>query len=188
MNLSGLILKLAGWKVEITAPNYDKCLICVAPHTSNWDFVIGKLAYASVGRTASFLMKKSWFFFPLGLFFESIGGIPVDRNKGKGQSLVDQLVSDFRYRTTMRLAITPEGTRKRTTRWHTGFLQISYQAHLPCLLAVLDYKNKQVLVNHTFWPTGNTERDMRDVKRFYQQYEGKYPDKFTTEDDESDNA
>lgn len=58
MNLAGLILKMFGWKVEITVPDYEKALICVAPHTSNWDFIIGKLAYASVGRKAGFLMKE----------------------------------------------------------------------------------------------------------------------------------
>mgnify|MGYP000766690393 CR=1 FL=1 len=42
---------MAGWTVNITVPDYPKCIICVAPHTSNWDFVIGKLAYSSIGRT-----------------------------------------------------------------------------------------------------------------------------------------
>ena len=68
MNLAGLILRAAGWHVNITVPPYPRSVICVAPHTSNWDFVLGKLAYASVGRKAGFLMKESWFFFPLGYF------------------------------------------------------------------------------------------------------------------------
>ena len=71
--LSRLILRMIGWRVEITVPNYPKCIICVAPHTSNWDFILGKLAYLSVGRKAGFLMKEAWFFFPLGLFFKAIG-------------------------------------------------------------------------------------------------------------------
>ena len=62
MGLSRLILKWAGWKVQVTVPNYPKSIICVAPHTSNWDFIIGKLAIASVNRKAGFLMKKAWFF------------------------------------------------------------------------------------------------------------------------------
>lgn len=73
MNAAGLILKLFGWKVSITVPDYTKCIICVAPHTSNWDFVLGELAYASVGRKAGFLMKDTWFFWPLGCFFRAIG-------------------------------------------------------------------------------------------------------------------
>lgn len=81
MNLSKWILRIAGWKVIITEPDYPKCIICVAPHTSNWDFILGELAITSVGRRAGFLMKESWFFFPLGYFFRAIGGIPVPRKK-----------------------------------------------------------------------------------------------------------
>ena len=70
-----------GWKVEVTVPDYPKCIICVAPHTSNLDFIIGELAYWSVGRRAGFLMKSTWFFFPLGLLLKALGGIPVKRGK-----------------------------------------------------------------------------------------------------------
>lgn len=69
MGFSRLILRLAGWKVRVMVPDYPKAIICVAPHTSNWDFIIGKLAYASVNRKAGFLMKKSWFFFLWVAFF-----------------------------------------------------------------------------------------------------------------------
>ena len=68
MNLAALILKFAGWKLEITVPDYPKCIICVAPHTSNWDFILGKLAYAAAGRKAGFLMKEACFFWPLGRY------------------------------------------------------------------------------------------------------------------------
>ena len=83
MNLCQLLLKIAGWTVDVTVPDYPKCIICVAPHTSNWDFILGKLAYGAVGRKAGFLMKSSWFFFPLGCIFRAIGGIPVSRGKGE---------------------------------------------------------------------------------------------------------
>ena len=75
------ILHLLGWKVEVSVPDYPKCVICVAPHTSNTDFFLGKLAYLSIGRHAGFLIKKDWFFFPLNIIFRSMGGIPVDRSK-----------------------------------------------------------------------------------------------------------
>ena len=64
--LSKLILRMAGWKAYATVAEPQKSVICVAPHTSNWDFPIGKLAYVSLGRKASFLIKDSWFFFPMG--------------------------------------------------------------------------------------------------------------------------
>ena len=90
MSLSGLILKLAYWKVDITQPDYPKSIVCVAPHTSNWDFVLCKLAYAAAGRKVYFLMKESWFFFPLGIVLRAIGGIPVPRRNKKREDIAGQ--------------------------------------------------------------------------------------------------
>ncbi|MCM1348865.1 MAG: lysophospholipid acyltransferase family protein [Firmicutes bacterium] len=180
MNLSKALLKLAGWKVEITVPDYPKCIICVAPHTSNWDFVIGKLAYMSVGRKAGFLMKDSWFFFPMGCLFRALGGVPVAR-KHKGGSLVEQLVKRYKESDQLAIAITPEGTRSRTSNWHTGFLRIAYDANVPIVLGALDFGSKTVSIKETFTPTGNLEEDMRYVKNYYKPFVGKKPENFTTD-------
>lgn len=180
-SLFGLILRLFGWSVNITVPDYPKCIICVAPHTSNWDFILGKLAYASVGRKAGFLMKDTWFFWPLGCFFRSIGGIAVPRRKKSNQSLTELIVAKFGDTDRLTLAITPEGTRSRTDNWRTGFLHIAIDAGVPIVLGVLDYSTKQILIEQTFTPTGNIEGDMRRVKDFYKPYKGKYPEKFSTE-------
>lgn len=181
MNLSGWLLKIAGWKVEVKAPNPDKCLICVAPHTSNWDFILGYLAYNSVGRKAGFLMKESWFFFPLGYLLRNLGGIPVAR-KNKKMSLVDALVQKFDESSHLQVAITPEGTRKRTAKWHTGFLQIAIKAKVPCLLGAIDATTKNIIVNDEFIPTGDIEADMKKVKAYYKNFTGINADHFTTED------
>lgn len=178
MNLAGRILKLFGWTVSVAVPDVPKCIICVAPHTSNWDFVIGKLAYASVGRTAGFLMKSAWFFWPLGCFFRSIGGIPVEK-RGKGGSLTKAVVEKFRSAERLQLAITPEGTRSLQPNWHTGFLHIAAEAGVPIMLASIDFRKKEVKVDDEFFPTGNIEADLRTVKEFYRGVTGKYPDKFT---------
>lgn len=179
MNLAARILKTFGWSVNFSVPDYPKCIICVAPHTSNWDFILGELAIRSVGRRAGFLMKSSWFFFPLGYLFKAIGGIPVERKNKRG-SLVETIVEKFRTQPRLTLAITPEGTRKRVENWHTGFLRIAYEANVPVVLGVLDFPNKNIIVEDTFIPTGNVERDMLAIKSFYKPYSGKYPDKFTT--------
>ena len=118
--LSKFILKLMGWKVGKILPEESQCVIAVAPHTSNMDFVIGKLAYTSIGRTANFLIKKDWFFFPFNHFFNSIGGIPVDRDRRT--SITDKLAVEFEERDKFQLAITPEGTRKRARKWKKDLL------------------------------------------------------------------
>ncbi|MDE6242890.1 MAG: 1-acyl-sn-glycerol-3-phosphate acyltransferase, partial [Muribaculaceae bacterium] len=126
----------------ITVPDYPKSIICVAPHTSNWDFILGLLAYKSVGRKANFLMKESWFFFPLKYVFRHFGGIPVTRSR-KGD-LTTQLIRKFKETDYMNLAITPEGTRSGKAEWHTGFLRIAYGAGVLVQLGVIDYKHKQI--------------------------------------------
>lgn len=173
------ILRIAGWTVDITVPDYPKCIICVAPHTSNWDFILGKLAYASIGRRAGFLMKESWFFFPLGYVFKAMGGIPVPRKKGS--SLVDTIVDRFNHSTKLAIAITPEGTRSRTSNWRQGFLHIARQADIPIVLGAIDAATKKIIIRKTFIPTEDTQSDMQAIKTYYSQFTALYPEKFTTE-------
>ena len=183
MNLSAWILKRFGWKVEVTVPDFPKAIICVAPHTSNWDFILGELAIRSVGRSAGFLMKSTWFFFPLGSLFRAMGGIAVQRGKGKHRrSLIEEMVHRFSESNRLVLAITPEGTRKRTTQWHTGFLRIAYEADVPVCLGVLDYEHRHIMIRDILETTGDINADLRTVKNFYSPFRGKYPDKFTTDD------
>ena len=60
--LSKFLLNLAGWKLGPVGEDVPKCVVCVAPHTSNWDFIVGKLFYSALDRDAGFLIKKDWFF------------------------------------------------------------------------------------------------------------------------------
>lgn len=169
-----------GWGVEVSVPDLPKAIICVAPHTSNWDFLIGELAIRAVGRKAGFMMKSSWFFFPLGCLFKALGGIPVKR-RNKYQSLVDVMVQRFNSEERLVVAITPEGTRSRTATWHTGFLRIAREANVPIMLAVIDFRMKKAIINDMFIPTGDTEADMRVIKQYYKPFTGRYPENFTTE-------
>ena len=73
--------KVLGWKAHVSIPDFDKCVFCAAPHTTNWDLFIGKLFISAIGRESGFMMKKEWFFFPLGILFRWMGGIPVRRDK-----------------------------------------------------------------------------------------------------------
>lgn len=168
--ISKFLLDLFGWKVSCTVPDYPKCIICVAPHTSNWDFILAELTYWSLGRFAGFLMKKSWFFFPLNLAFNALGGIPVDRKRST--SITDTLIERFRNSSRLSIAITPEGTRKKVTEWRTGFLRIAYGANVPIVLGALDAANKRILLEKTFTATGDIDADMRAIKDYYKQFEG----------------
>lgn len=181
-NLWGKLLHWFGWRVDITAPHLDKCIICVAPHTSNWDFPIGLAAYKSLGYKANFLMKQFWFFWPMGILMRKLGGIPVPP-KGKGSHLTDHLIDEIRNSSYVNLAVTPEGTRSRQPVWRTGFLRIAYGTNIPIQLGVIDYKIKTVIIRETYHPVGDIDTDMAQVKKYYAAFRdaGKYPDKFTIE-------
>ncbi len=177
MNLSKFIFnKILGWRVENVLPDIPKCIIAVAPHTSNWDFIIGKLAYSSIGRTANFLIKKEWFVFPFNLFFKSVGGVPVERSKKN--SMTETLAAEFDKHDRLQLAITPEGTRKRVKEWKKGFYFIALKAKVPILLVGLDYGKKVASFLNVFHPTGNYESDIIKIKSYYREITGKHPKKF----------
>lgn len=173
------LLRLFGWKVIYAVPNYPKSIICVAPHTSNWDFVLGKIAYWSVGGHAGFLIKEAWFFFPMNLLFKALGGIPVA--KKRGSSLTEVLVEKFNTTDRMTLAITPEGTRRKVSEWRTGFLHIAYEAKVPIILGAIDAAKKTVHLERTFTPTGDVKADMKSIKTYYKGFNGIKPENFTTE-------
>lgn len=181
MNIAASILKSLGWKLDVTTPDFPKSIICVAPHTSNWDFILGELAIRSVNRKSGFLMKEAWFFFPLGYIFRALGGIPVP--KKKGSSLVEIIVDKFNNSEEMTLAVTPEGTRKLTRKWRTGFLYIALNANIPIQLAYIDFEKKEMGIKEVIYPTSNIDEDLRKIKNYYKNFTGKYPEKFTTEDE-----
>lgn len=167
-----------GWQADVDQPHPDKYIICVAPHTSNWDFIIGLLYSRAAGFTSNFLMKKEWFFWPLGVLFRALGGIPVYRDKR--HSLTDVLADEARRRSTFHLAVTPEGTRKRNADWKLGFYFIAYKAQLPILLYDIDYKHKRIRCRKTIIPDGDVERQMCEIKQYYAGSHGRHPDNFTT--------
>ena len=177
MNLWARILKWAGWETDITVPQQDKCVICVAPHTSNWDFILGLAAYRSLGRKANFLMKEFWFFFPLNFILKSLGGIPVSRS-GSGGILTNNIIRQFETRSYMNLAVTPEGTRKRVNDWKRGFYYIAQKANVPILMAYFDYKKKEAGFKGVFYPTGDADKDIREIREHYRDVTACHPENF----------
>lgn len=170
--------RLMGWKAVVTVPDFEKSIICVAPHTSNRDLFVGKLFIAAVGRKAGFVMKKEWFVGPLGWFFRKMGGIPVHR--GKGTSLIGEVVEIANRSEVFHLAITPEGTRAANPKWHLGFYVIASQARLPIVLMAMDYERKEVRMEKYLWPSNDRKGDIRTILTYFKEVRGKYPKKFLT--------
>lgn len=169
--------RLLGWKTKVAVPDYDKYILCAAPHTTNWDLLIGKLFYGAIGRRTGFMMKKEWFVWPLGMIFRAMGGIPVDRKKKS--SLVEQMTREAKARKTFHLAITPEGTRSANPNWKKGFYYIALKARIPIVLVAIDYEKKCITMEKEIFPCGDVEKDMKEIKLYYKNFKGKHPENFS---------
>jgi 1-acyl-sn-glycerol-3-phosphate acyltransferase len=169
------LLKLRGWKIDEYVPNgIDKCVVVMGPHTSNWDFIIGRITFANYGVNAKFLIKKELFFFPMGYILRKMGGIPVDRKTNN--NLTDFAAKLFDESETLYLVFTPEGTRKYNDRWKKGFYYIAQKANVPIYVAYIDYAKKTGGFDRLFEPTGDVEKDIKDIKNILSQYKGKFPE------------
>lgn len=166
-----------GWEKEVCVEHPDKYIICFAPHTSNWDFAIGQLYMRAEGFHINFLMKKEWFFWPLGPIFKNMGGIPVWRSKHT--KMTDNLANTAKKRKQFKLCIAPEGTRKPVADWKKGFYFIALKANLPILLYGVDYEKKRIVCTESFTPTGNQDEDMKKIKLYFKDFKGKKPENFT---------
>ena len=172
-----LLYRQWGWKKDISIEHPDKYIICLAPHTSNWDFILGQIYSIAEGIRINFLMKKEWFFWPLGCVFRKLGGIPVNRDKHT--SMTDFLAETAKKSDKFSLFITPEGTRSLNPDWKKGFYYIALKAQIPILLYGVDYEKKIIQCTKQLIPSGDVDKDMRTVKLYYKDFKGKHPDLFT---------
>lgn len=170
--------KLSGWRLKGEPLELKKYVIAVAPHTSNWDFFVAlpvKYMFPKYFKPG-FLGKDSLFTIPaVGWFLRSIGGIPV--NRSKKSNVVDQVVEIFEQRERFIMAISPEGTRSFVPKWRTGFYYMALKAKVPIMLAALDFEHKVVDITEVMEPTGDVEKDITYMRRYFSQFKGKYPEK-----------
>ncbi len=166
-----------GWKIVNDFPKeLKKYIVIAAPHTSWQDFPIGVLARGAKGAKINFIGKDSLFKGPFGFVFRSLGGTPVDRSKSN--NLVDAIVSTFQSNDEFRLALSPEGTRKKTERWKTGFYHIAKGANVPIVMATLDFGKKQVKISEPYYTTSDQKADFKFFHAYFSDVQGKHPDQF----------
>ena len=145
-----------------------------APHTSNWDFPLGIMAIRAIRLDVSWIGKHTIFRWPFGWFFRWLGGTPVDR--GHSEDLIQQMTDLFNRSDRLIFALAPEGTRRKTDHWKTGFYHIATAANVPIALGYLDFGRKQVGVTETFMPSGDIEADFQLIREYYQDKIGKNPE------------
>ena len=122
------------------------------------------------------LMKKEWFFWPLGPLFRKWGGVPVYRTRHT--SMTDNLAEEAKKMDEFRLCITPEGTRSPNADWKKGFYFIALKAGIPILLYGIDYERKLIQCTKSMIPSGDYDADMVIIKDYYKNFKGKKPENF----------
>jgi 1-acyl-sn-glycerol-3-phosphate acyltransferase len=171
--LAAWLLARLGWRVAVTWPDAPKVVVIVYPHTSNWDFFLGYLARRAIGLPAAWIGKHTIFRWPVAGLLRRMGGIPVNRLHAAG--LIEDLEAEFARRSTMCLALAPEGTRAHTDHLKSGFYRLALAAKVPVGLAFIDYRER--LVGLTIWLrlTGDQERDLAAIRQGYAGRIGRHP-------------
>lgn len=164
-----------GWKIVGTMdPELKKCVMIVLPHTSWHDFFIGLFARGIIGLEMNWVGKKELFRFPLNYYFRWMGGVPLDRSGGLNK--VDSIVDIFKNKAVFRMAIAPEGTRKKVDELKTGFYYIAEKANVPIIPVAFDYLKKEIKIGQPFYTTGNITSDMKILSNHFVGVKGKIPE------------
>ena len=166
-----LLLRIWGWTLEGEVPNDKQLLLIAAPHTSNWDWVIGVGGLLALGIRLTYIAKHSLFKGPLGWMMRATGGVPIDRSSARGT--VEEIVNQFETNERLYYLIAPEGTRKRVEKWKSGFLRVAYKAEVPILMVSFDYGQKRILIGDIAVLTGDLDSDLAAVQTYYQQFSGR---------------
>ena len=170
------LLSLLGWRISGNLPDLPKAVLTVAPHTSNWDWVIGMAAAMALDLDASWLGKQSLFQGPWGELLRKLGGIPVDRRHPAG--IIEQVVQQSREKETFLFALSPEGTRKPVSSWKSGCCRIAHDAGIPLIPVALDYSKKTIWIFDPWVPGGETSQCLQQLSNFFQGEMAKIPKSF----------
>lgn len=165
------ILQRCGWRVVGEFPDLAKLVLIAAPHSSNWDGVWGILAKVALRLDMHFIGKREAFFWPLGVILRNVGGIPIDRHAA--HDVVAQIGDEFATRERFWFGLAPEGTRKKVSKWRSGFWHIAKAAQVPILPAYFNYPDKTIGVLPVFWPGDDVDADMQRLRAIYAPYQGK---------------
>jgi 1-acyl-sn-glycerol-3-phosphate acyltransferase len=171
-------LKLTGWKVEgALPPEAHKCVLIAAPHTSNWDLPYTLMVSFVLRMDVYWIGKQSIFKPPFNNIMQWLGGIPVNREQSNNL-VAASAEAIVKADGMVQLIVPPEGTRSKATYWKTGFYYIALGAKVPIMMAYMDYSQKRSGLGPLFYPSGDIDKDMVEIKAFYAQFKGKNAHQF----------
>ena len=184
--ISKFIFWIFGWTFkDHVGGGYSRCVMIASPHTSNWDLIFARAAFYLMDIPVRYKIKKEWMKFPFSLIFGPLGAIAIDRSAKKAgekrKSMTEAMIELFSHQKDLAVMVTPEGTRSLRTKWKTGFYHTAVGAKVPIALGYLDYKSKEAGVGRLIYPSGDMEKDMREIMAFYKPIQGKHPEKFSVD-------
>lgn len=174
--LGRLVLRLMGFRIEGALPAEPRVVIVGAPHTSNWDFVLGAATMMALKLEITWLGKHTLFRWPLGGLMRFLGGVPVNRSRVQG--VVEGAVAAFGGRERCFVAIAPEGTRKAVKQWKSGFHRIAVAAGVKVFPVAFDYSRRVVDLMPVYAPTGDFATDVAALKALYRPEMARRPEYF----------
>lgn len=167
--------KILKWNVFGEFPRgLNQYIVIAAPHTHWHDLHMGLLLRKITNTTINFVAKKELFVWPLGWYLRKVGGFALDRTPG--QKSVDAYAQLFKENPKFILNIAPEGTRKKVSKWKTGFYYIAKLANVPVVMVAFDYGNKRHIISKPFYPTDNVDEDFKFMHSFFDGIVGKIPE------------
>ena len=174
----GKMLRRMGWESVGGPMKEKKAIVLGVPHTSVWDFLVSYLFYTQFGKVAHIVIKKEFFFWPLGPILRACGAVPVDRESAA--SMVRSLIHEMDQADEFHLAIAPEGTRKAVKRWKTGFHLIARETGATVYVGYYDWGRKRISVGEPFELTDDPKADMQRIYDIYRPMgiQGKHKDGF----------
>lgn len=174
--LARAFLAMTGWKAEGRRPHARRYVLIAAPHTSNWDLPY-LLAFAWLyGIRISWMGKQQIFRAPFGWIMRALGGVPIRRDKSS--DMVAQMARVIDEAEAICLVVPAEGTREYVPHWKSGFYHIARTASVPIVLGYLDYARRVGGFGPEILPTGDVRNDMEEIRGFYADKQGRYPELF----------
>ncbi len=169
-----ILTKVLGWKINGEFPDIKKSVVIFAPHTSYWDAFFGKLYLKNIGVKHKFLSKKELFKFPFHLLMFAYGSIPVS----SGRNFIHQISEIYNSNKEFHIVLSPEGTRKKVTKWKKGFYYIAKKANVPIVVGYIDYKKKEIGIKGVIKNISDMNNTMNVISKMYKNVNAKYPENF----------
>jgi len=182
--IASVLFKLHGWKLigNPIPKEAQRCVFVFAPHTSNLDWYYGTLTMYNWHLPMKVAIKNTWLRFPFSLVIKPLGGVAIDRSLGAGLSQVEKLASLFKDHDRISFVITPEGSRKKKTKWKTGFFHIAKEANVPIVMLKAHFIDHTVEFGEVLHHADGLDTVMTKMMDFYSDCGPIYPEKFALDE------